>query len=93
MFVMAIILRSIVLVGGSALTAGLLCWLAMISADLLHHHGWAAILIVLLLSILFLSGMVHSEFVRLSALCGLCGALFLWISASEPDISAGRNGK
>lgn len=84
MFVMAIIFQSLALVIGSALVAGLLCWLAALFAARMHHHGWAAILVLLLLSVLFLSGLLRSEFVRLSALCGLFGALFLWIS-SPPD--------
>lgn len=92
MFVMGIIVQSVALVIGSALAAGLLCWLAAVLADRLHHHGWAAIMVLILLSVLFLSGRTHSEFVRLSALCGLFGALFLWISSGDTPL-ARRDGK
>ncbi|WP_150293767.1 hypothetical protein [Sphingobium estronivorans] len=85
MFVMAIIVQSIALVIGSVAAAGLLCWLASAFTARLHHRGWAAMLLLGPLSILLLTGVIHSEFVRLSALCGLFGALFLWISERRPD--------
>lgn len=85
MFVMAIIIQSITLMGASALAAGLLCWLASAFAARLHHHGWAAFLVLGLLSALFLSGLTRSEFAKLSALCGLFGALFLWFSSDGRD--------
>lgn len=87
MFVMTVILESIALVVGSALVAGLLCWMAVSLADRIHDHGWAAFLVLFLLSILFLTGLTRSEFIRLSAICGLFGTLFLWISSGR-DVEA-----
>jgi hypothetical protein len=83
MFVMTVILESIALVAGSALMAGFLCWTAASLADRIHHHGWAAFLVLFLLSILFLTGLTRSEFIRLSAICGLFGSLFLWMSSGR----------
>ncbi len=88
MFVIAIIVQSIALVAASALAAGVLCWLASTFASRLHHPAWAALIVLTLLSILFLSGLTRSEFVRLSALCALFGTLFLWFSSGNPEGSA-----
>jgi hypothetical protein len=96
MFVMTIILESIPLVIGSALIASLLCWLALICASRMHHQGWAACFVVVLLAILLLSGLTRNEFVRLSAVFGLFGALLLSIlnrNRDEPSGMVSRRGE
>lgn len=90
MFVIAIIIRSIAIVAASALAAGLLCWLVSTFAGQLHHPAWSALIILALLSILFLSCLTRSEFVKLSALGGLFGTLFLWVSSGDPEGSGDR---
>ncbi|AMK26229.1 MULTISPECIES: hypothetical protein [Sphingobium] len=75
MYVLSIIIESVGLVVGSVVLAGSLCWLAV----RLHHTRWAPFLVVILLPIVPLSSLNQSEFARLSAICVLVGALFLWL--------------
>lgn len=89
MFVIANGLEAIGLVLGSLLAAGLLCWLASKLADRLHHHSWGAIIVLILLSTLSISGLTDSGFVRLSVAYGLFGALFLWIMARNEKLGSG----
>jgi len=81
MFLITNMLESLGLVIGSLVAAGLACWLASGVAIRLHHQKWAALLMLLLLLILYLSGLTRSGFIRLSAIYGLFGVLFLWFSA------------
>lgn len=85
MFLFASMLEAIGLVLGSLLTAGLVCWLATGVAIRLHHRSWAGLLMMLIVLAVFLSGLTHSGFVRLSAVYGLCGVLFLWISTRDEN--------
>ncbi|KKW89487.1 hypothetical protein [Sphingobium chungbukense] len=79
MYVLSIIIESVGLVVGSVVLAGSLCWLAFTFAVWLHHTRWAPFLVVILLPIVPLSSLNQSEFARLSAICVLVGALFLWL--------------
>ena len=84
MFIMASIVQSIALIAAGALIAGLLCWSAAAVADRLHHPRWSAILVLMVLLILLLTGLARSEFVRLGGVCAFLGAIFLWISSGNP---------
>lgn len=85
MFVMGIIIESVALVIGSMLVAFLLCWTVSAHAARQHSSGRMAILALLLFSTFLLSGVVQSEFLKLSAICCLVGAVFLWLSSLNPD--------
>jgi hypothetical protein len=84
MFLITNMLEAIGLVLGSLLAAGSICWLASRVADRLHHRSWAAFLVLVFLAIL-LSGLSRSDFVMLSVIYGLFGALFLWLPTRTKD--------
>lgn len=88
-YLVGTIFEAIGLVLGSLLVAGLGCWLASRLAIRLHHQRWAALLMLLLLAAIALSGLTHSGFVKLSVVYGLLGAAILWFSTRvhEPRTS------
>lgn len=88
MFIMAVIAQSLAVVVGSLLAGGILCWLAYQSAVSLHHQNWAALFVLVLLSLLGLTGVIRGELARLSALCAVFGTLFLWIISAKHGRSA-----
>lgn len=90
-FVLESIAQSLLLVGASALVAGVLCWLANAIATQLHRHAWAAFFVLCLVSTIILRSPTHSEFVKLSAMCSLIASLFLWLSHDKNSNNGNRN--
>jgi len=84
MFLITEMIKAIGLVVGSLVVSGVLCWIAAGAAERLHHRNWAAFLVLIALSFLFLSGMTQSSFVKLVAAYGVVGALVLFFLPDQP---------
>jgi len=80
MFLIIDALQAIGLVLGSLVLACLLCWLASTLAGRMHHDNWAAVIVLALSTIFVLSGLTHSQFIKLSTVYCVFGAIFLYIT-------------